>query len=66
VGGCGGEIGVASTPKNAQAVIGRERAIEGKEGGAHVQGFGGKTIYDAGGSGESICPICGRHRGLEK
>jgi hypothetical protein len=47
-------------------VIGRERAIEGKEGGAHVQGFGGKTIDDVGGSGESICPICGRHRGLEK
>jgi len=53
----GGEVGVARASKSPEIMIGGKSAVEGKEGGAHVQGFGGEAVYKVGGCGESISPI---------
>jgi hypothetical protein len=40
--------------------------MECEEGGAHVESFGGKTVDEESGSGESVRPITRWHRCLEK
>lgn len=64
--GGGGEVGVAGAPENTKVVVGRESAIESKEGSAHVQCLGWEAIDEESGCGKSISPVSGRHGCLEK
>jgi hypothetical protein len=64
--GCGGEVGVACTPKRSEIVVRWKHTKEGKERGAHVKGFSGETVGQMSGSGKGVSPVGGRHGGLEK
>jgi hypothetical protein len=53
----GGEVGVAGASKDPKVMVGRKSAVEGKEGGVHVQGFGGEAVDEVGGCSKGISPI---------
>jgi hypothetical protein len=47
-------------------MVGGMRPIKGEERSAHMECLGREVIDEVGGSGESISPICKRHRCLEE
>ena len=61
-----GEIRVASASESLETMIRRVSAIEGEEGSAHVQRFGGEAIYDVSGSSKGIGPVEGGHGCFEE
>jgi hypothetical protein len=61
-----GEVGIASASERAHVMVGGKSAIESKEGGAHLEGFGGEAVDGESGRGKGITPIGRRHGDLKK
>jgi len=62
VGGGSSEIGVTRAAESPEIIIGGLRAVDGKEGSDHVEGFGGEAVQRVGGCSKSISPIGGAWR----
>jgi hypothetical protein len=64
--GGGGKVGITCAAESPEIMIGGLGAMEGKEGSAHVKGFGGEAVQEVCGCSKRISPIGGGHGSLEQ
>jgi hypothetical protein len=62
----GGEIRIASVPKDTEMIVGGVGAEESKVRSGVSNRLGGQTIEEVGGSGESLSPVVSRKGGLKE
>jgi hypothetical protein len=62
----GGEIRVASAPKNTKMVIGGVDAEKSEVRSGVGNRLGGKTVEEVGGSGEGLSPVVSRKGSLKE